>query len=261
MDLNLNGRKALVLASSQGLGKAIAAQLVQEGADVMLASRSVEKLKQAKEELSALGDGQVEYCAADVTNREDVDTLVKRTSELFGRIDILVCNAGGPKSAKFEELLDEDWEQAFQLNLMSTVRIIRAALPHMKGLGGHIINLTSTSIKQPIPGLVLSNTFRLGVAGLTKTLSEELAPYSILVNTVAPGRIGTDRIAQLNAKQAERQGISVEAYAEQSQNEIPLGRFGTPEEFAKSVVFLLSGANTYITGTTLVVDGGLVKSL
>ncbi|MFB5674800.1 SDR family oxidoreductase [Paenibacillus terreus] len=261
MDLHLTNRKALVAASSSGLGKAIAAQLVAEGADVMLVSRNESKLAEAREELAKLGGGRVEYTVADVKDKGDVEKLLQRTGELFGRIDILVCNSGGPPAGKFEELTDEDWEHAFHLNLLSYVRMIRGALPYMKELGGHIVNMTSTSIKQPIPGLVLSNTFRTGVAGLTKTLSQELAPYGILINTVAPGRIETDRIVQLDSKKAEQQGVPLEQIQERSQAEIPLGRYGTPEEFAKAVVFLLSGANTYLTGTTLVVDGGLVQAL
>ncbi|GIO57205.1 SDR family oxidoreductase [Paenibacillus cellulositrophicus] len=261
MDLHLEGKKALVIASSQGLGKAIAAELVREGADVMLVSRSDGKLEAVQQELQKLGSGVVEYYAADITIPHEVEAMVRYTAEKFGRIDILVNNGGGPSPGTFETLTDEDWDKAFQLNLLSYVRMIREVLPHMKGLGGHIVNLTSTSIKQPIPGLILSNTFRNGVAGMSKSLSQELAQYGILVNTVAPGRIETDRIIQLNESNAKAKGVSAEEVAEQSQSEIPLGRYGTPEEFAKGVVFLLSGANTYITGTTLVIDGGLVQAL
>lgn len=261
MDLHLQDKKALVVASSQGLGKAIAAELVREGADVMIVSRSDEKLEVVQQELQDLGSGRVEYYAADITIPHEVEALVRYTAECFGRIDILVNNGGGPSPGTFETLTDEDWEKAFQLNLLSYVRLIREVLPHMKGLGGHIVNLASTSIKQPIPGLILSNTFRSGVAGMSKSLSQELAQYGILVNTVAPGRIETDRIIQLNESNAKAKGMSAEEIAEQSQQEIPLKRYGTPEEFAKGVVFLLSGANTYITGSTLVIDGGLVQSL
>ncbi|WP_339305246.1 SDR family oxidoreductase [Paenibacillus sp. FSL R5-0519] len=262
MDMGLQGKKALVLASSRGLGKAVAAQLAAEGADVMLASRSEEKLAAVKQELLALGGGgRVEYCATDVTRKEDVEALINKTAELFGQIDILVNNSGGPPSGSFESLTDEDWERAFELNVLSYVRLIRGALPYMKERGGHIVNIASTSVKQPIPGLVLSNTFRTGVFGLAKTLSQELAPYGILINTVAPGRIATDRIRELDAARAEQNGVSEDEVSEQFQKEIPLGRYGQPEEFAKAVVFLLSGANTYITGTSLIVDGGMVRAL
>ncbi|MBD8840577.1 MULTISPECIES: SDR family oxidoreductase [Paenibacillus] len=262
MDMGLQGKKALVLASSRGLGKAVAAQLAAEGADVMLASRSEEKLAAVKQELLALGGGgRVEYCATDVTRKEDIEALIGKTAELFGQIDILVNNSGGPPSGSFESLTDEDWERAFELNVLSYVRLIRGALPYMKERGGHIVNIASTSVKQPIPGLVLSNTFRTGVFGLAKTLSQELAPYGILINTVAPGRIATDRIRELDAARAEQNGISEEEVSDQFRKEIPLGRYGQPEEFAKAVVFLLSGANTYITGTSLIVDGGMVRAL
>lgn len=263
MDLGLQGKKALVVASSRGLGKAIAKQLVLEGADVMLTSRSAETLREVQQELLGLGTGsRVEFCPADVTKKEDIEQLIARSSELFGgQIDILVNNAGGPPPASFEELDDETWLKAFELNVLSFVRMIRGVLPHMKTAGGHIVNLTSSSIKQPIPGLILSNTMRMGVLGMTKTLSKELAPYGILINTIAPGKIETDRIIQLNQKRAEQKGATAEEVAEQEQQQIPLGRYGTPEEFAQAVVFLLSRANSYITGTTLVIDGGVMDAL
>ncbi|MCJ8012834.1 SDR family oxidoreductase [Paenibacillus sp. KQZ6P-2] len=261
MDLHLQGKKALVIASSQGLGKAIAAELVKEGVDVMISSRNDDKLEVVQQELQQLGSGQVEYYAADITIPHEVEGLIRYTAETFGHIDILVNNAGGPPAGTFESFTDEDWDKAFQLNLLSYVRTIRCALPHMKEKGGHIVNLTSSSIKQPIPGLILSNTFRTGVAGMSKTLSQELAQYGILVNTVAPGRIATDRIKKLDEDRAKAKGISVEQIKEQSLQEIPLGRYGEPEEFAKAVVFLLSGVNTYITGSTLVIDGGMVEAL
>ena len=262
MDMGLRGKKALVLASSRGLGKAVAAQLALEGADIMLASRSEDKLAAVKEELISLGvGGRVEYVATDVTRKEDITALIQKTAEQFGQIDILVNNSGGPPSGTFESLTDEDWERAFELNMLSYVRLIRGVLPYMKASGGHIVNIASTSVKQPIPGLILSNTFRTGVFGLAKTLSQELAPYGILINTVSPGRIATDRIRELDTARAEQNGVSEDETAEQFRKEIPLGRYGEPEEFAKAVVFLLSGANTYITGTSLIVDGGMVRAL
>ncbi|ANS76178.1 3-oxoacyl-ACP reductase [Paenibacillus yonginensis] len=263
MDLDLRGKKALVIGSSQGLGKAIASELALEGADVMLASRSEDKLRRVQQELRDLAaGGQVEYTTVDVTDQLQIEHLIERTSEVFGgRIDILVNNAGGPPPASFEELEDEAWLQAFQLNLLSYVRMIRSVLPLMKTDGGRIVNIASSSVKQPIPGLILSNTMRMGVLGMTKTLSQELAPYGILINTAAPGKIETDRIMQLNQKRADQHGISVQEAARQEMQGIPLGRFGTPEEFAKAVVFLLSGANTYITGTLQVIDGGAMNAV
>ncbi|MDQ0884870.1 SDR family oxidoreductase [Peribacillus sp. V2I11] len=261
MNLNLKGKTALVIASSQGLGKAVAEQLVHEGVNVVISSREEGKLQKVQQELQQIGKGQVAYHRSDVTNIENIRSLVQFTRETFGSIDILVNNAGGPPGGNFEQISDEDWQKSFELNLLSYIRIIREVLPDMKKGGGRIINITSTSIKQPIPGLILSNTIRLGIVGLTKTLSVELAPYNILVNTVAPGRIATERTDHLDQINADRQGISREAAAEQSKKTIPLERYGTPEEFAKVVTFLVSEASTYITGSSVLVDGGMVTSI
>jgi len=261
MNLNLQGKNAIVIASSQGLGKAIAAQLVEEGVNVVISSRDERKLQKVQEELYQLGKGRVAYHRADITNLDDIHSLVQFTRETFGKIDILINNAGGPPGGTFEQISNEDWQKAFELNLLSYIRIIREVLPDMKQGGGRIINIASTSIKQPIPGLILSNTFRLGIVGLTKTLAEELAPYNILVNTVAPGRIQTDRTTHLDQLNAEKQGISLEEAEIQSKRAIPLGRYGTPEEFARVVTFLVSDASTYITGSSVLVDGGMVTSI
>lgn len=262
MDLHLEGKVALVVASSQGLGKAIAAQLVQEGTHVMLASRNEEKLKKVQEELSRFAKGKVSYHAADITQAEDIRSLVQATRDTFGSIDILINNAGGPPGGTFEQLDESQWQQAFELNLLSYIRLIREVLPDMKKAGGgRIINIASSSIKQPIPGLILSNTFRLGIVGMTKTLAEELAPYQILINTVAPGRIATARVAHLDQLKADRLGKPFEEVVEANKQSIPLKRYGTPEEFAKVVTFLVSDASTYITGSSLLVDGGLVSAI
>jgi 3-oxoacyl-[acyl-carrier protein] reductase len=260
MELNLKGKTALVAASSQGLGKAIAEALLKEGANVMLASRDEAKLKQVKSELENLG-GEVDFICADVTSENDIKNMVKAAAERFGGIDILVNNAGGPPSGSFETLSDEQWFQSFELNLLSYVRNIREALPYLKKNGGKIINIASSSIKEPIPGLVLSNTFRTGIVGLSKTLAQEFAPYGILVNTLAPGRIDTDRVKHLDQVNGEKAGVSPEEMKEKSKKSIPLNRYGTPEEFAKVAVFLASDANTYMTGSSFLVDGGMVKSI
>jgi 3-oxoacyl-[acyl-carrier protein] reductase len=260
MDLNLKNKNALVIASSQGLGKAVASQLAKEGARVMITSRDEGKLKSVQTEFRENGI-EVEYFRADITNPEDIKQLIKHTSETLGGIDILVNNAGGPPGGTFETFTDEDWEKAFQLNLLSYVRLIRAALPDLKKNGGRIINIASSSIKQPIPGLLLSNTFRLGIVGMTKTLSEELAPYHILINTVAPGRIATDRVDYLDQHNADKQNVSKEEIAERAKSMIPLRRYGTPEEFANVVTFLASDASSYVTGSSILVDGGMVKAL
>lgn len=261
MNESFHGKTALVLASSQGLGKAVAEKLAEGGARVMLASRSGSKLEEVKQQLKGSEEGRVDYAVCDLTNPKDIEALVAKTVEKFSTIDILVNNAGGPPAGEFEDMADEQWQQAFELNLLSYIRAIREALPHLKKQGGKIINIASSSIKEPISGLILSNTFRTGIVGLSKTLAEELAPYNILVNTVAPGRIATDRLKYLDEMNAARQGVSIEQLDEQVKKKIPLGRYGQPEEFANVVAFLASDANTYMTGSSFLVDGGMVRSI
>ncbi|KAB2329561.1 SDR family oxidoreductase [Cytobacillus depressus] len=261
MDLELNGKNAIVVASSQGLGRAIAEELVREGANVVITSRNGEKLEKVKSELEELGSGRVYSYVCDVTNYDQIKSLVASAREAFGKIDILINNAGGPPAGNFEDFDDEAWQQAFELNLLSYIRLIREVLPDLKKEGGRIVNLASTSVKQPIPGLILSNSIRLGVVGLSKSLSAELAPYNILVNTVGPGLIRTERLENIRALNAKKKGVSIEEEAKKQFNTIPLGRYGEPSEFAKVVTFLASGANTYITGSTLHVDGGMVTSV
>lgn len=255
------GKTALVAASSQGLGKAIAKEFVTLGANVMISGRSEQKLLLVKDELEKLGKGKVAVCETDLTKSDQIKRLVQKTIDQFGTIDILVNNSGGPPSGTFEDFSDEQWQYAFELNLLSYIRLIRESLPALKKKGGKIINIASSSVKEPIPGLILSNTFRTGIVGLAKTLSMELAPYNILVNTVCPGKIYTERIKELDQVNSEKLGITVEQYRKQSEGNIPLKRYGTPEEFAKVVAFLASDLNTYMTGSTLFVDGGSVKSI
>ncbi|WP_461611262.1 SDR family oxidoreductase [Cytobacillus kochii] len=261
MDLKIKGKVALVLASSQGLGKAIALELAKEGAKVMISSRDESKLQVVQQELKSSGFMEVEYQVCDITKQEDIEELVQKTKATYGTVDILINNAGGPPGGGFEDLSDEDWYRSFELNLLSYVRTIRSVLPEMKKHGGKIINIASTSIKQPIQGLLLSNTFRLGIVGLTKTLADELAPHQILINTVAPGRIATDRIDYLDQLTANRKGMTKEEVQKASVQSIPLGRYGTPEEFAQFVTFLCSDINTYVTGSSILIDGGMVRSL
>lgn len=261
MDVELKGKTALVFAASQGLGKAIAATLAEEGANVMIASRSEEKLAQVAEEISYLGSGQVLHKTADVTKTEDIQDVIQYTVDTFGTIDILINNTGGPKAGNFLSLTDDDWKHAFELNLLSYIRIIREVVPVMKKSGGRIVNIASSSIKEPIAGLILSNTFRTGIVGLTKTLASELAEDGILINTVAPGRIATDRVKELDIIRAEKLGVDVSEIEEEMRNQIPLKRYGQPEEFAKAVAFLVSGANSYMTGQSFLIDGGMVKSI
>lgn len=260
MDMKLTGKTALVLASSTGLGKAIATELAREGANVMLTSRSMDKLEEAKKDILKTARGKVDYTVADITDAESIQNLVEATRNTFGPISILVNNAGGPPSGTFEDFDDTDWQKAFDLTLFSFIRTIRAVLPDLKETGGHILNNASSSIKQPIDGLTLSNVFRMGISGLSKSLSQELAAHHILVNTIGAGRIETDRLVQLDAAKAEKQGKTQQEVTDQIEQSIPLGRYGQPEEFAKTAVFLVSGANTYLTGQNILIDGGLVKS-
>jgi 3-oxoacyl-[acyl-carrier protein] reductase len=261
MELNLSGKSALVVASSQGLGLAIAERLVKEGVNVMISGRDEEKLKQKAIELQSIGIGQVAFQKADITNINDINQLVAVTNEMFGGLHLLVNNAGGPRAGAFEDLTDEDWQTSFELNLLSYVRVIRAALPFLKQQGGKILNIASSSIKEPIPGLILSNTFRTGIVGLSKTLATELAPYNILINTIAPGRIATDRVKHLDQVNADKLGVEREAVELQVKAGIPLKRYGTPDEFANVAAFLLSDANSYMTGSSFLVDGGMVKAI
>lgn len=261
VELNLAGKIALVAASSQGLGFAIAERLVKEGANVVISGREEGKLRKKTAELESIGIGKAAYHITDLTKAEDIKRLAAFTAAKFGGIDILVNNAGGPPAGSFESFTDEAWQESFELNLLSYVRLIREALPHLKRQGGKILNIASSSIKEPIPGLILSNTFRTGIIGLSKTLASELAPYNILINTIAPGRIATDRVKHLDQVNADKLGVDRETIETNAKAAIPLKRYGTPAEFANVAAFLLSDANTYMTGSAFLVDGGMVKSI
>jgi 3-oxoacyl-[acyl-carrier protein] reductase len=260
MKLDLTDKPVIVCASSAGLGKATALEFAREGASVMLCSRREAALQRAAAEIEAATGRAPRYTVVDLTRPDDITGLVDATVAAFGAIYTLVNNSGGPPAGAFDQFDDVAWQRAFELNLLSYVRLVRAVLPHLRsGGGGRIVNFTSTSVKAPIDNLILSNTFRTGVLGLTKTLATELARDGILVNVVGPGRIQTDRIEQLDADRARKAGITVEQVRADTSKTIPLGRYGSPEELAKLAVFLGSPANTYITGQTVLVDGGMVK--
>ncbi|MFP7493912.1 SDR family oxidoreductase [Terribacillus saccharophilus] len=263
MDLGLTGKTALVVAASKGLGKATALQLAKEGAIVHIVSREEQTLKQTRAEIiKESGNDEVYYSVCDITDGNAIIQAVAAARQHTGSVDILINNAGGPPAGKLMDFDDDTWQQAFELNLLSFVRFIRAAAPIMKENGsGRILNIASSSIKQSIDNLLLSNTFRAGIVGLAKSLSQELAPDNILINTLGPGKIHTDRVDQLDQKTADLQGRSLEEVQRESQASIPIGRYGKPEEFANMAVFLCSSANSYVTGQAFVVDGGMVKSI
>jgi len=261
MNLELTNKPVIVFASSAGLGKAAALEFAREGANVMLCGRREAELQKAATEIKAATGRDTRFTVADVTKAEDITCVVDATVAAFGGVFTLVTNSGGPPAGTFDQFDDAAWQWAFELNLLSYVRAIRAVLPHMrKGGGGRIVNYTSSSVKSPLDNLILSNTFRTGVLGMAKTLASELGKDGILVNVLGPGRIQTERIEQLDAIRAQKIGASVEQVRADTFKTIPLGRYGVPEEFAKLTVFLGSPANTYITGQTVLVEGGMVKA-
>lgn len=260
MDLGLKDRIALVAAGSKGLGFGVARALAREGARVSLCSRDPNSVDNAVRQLQNETGAEVMGVACDVRKRADIEHWVQQSVERWGRIDALLVNAGGPPAAYFKDITDEQWQAAFELTLMSTIRMIRASLPHMQP-GSSILTITSSSIREPIEQLGLSTVMRAGVAGLVKTLADELAPDGIRVNNLVPGRIDTDRVAQLDQNTANRLGISFEEARERSVQRIPLKRMGTIDEFGAAAAFLLSPAASYITGATLCVDGGQMRSI
>lgn len=263
MDLGLKGKSVVVMASSKGLGRAIATNFVTEGANVLISSRDEEELQKTRDEIiTETGQNKINYVVCDMTSGEDIQQMMDKAVKLNGTIDVLVNNTGGPPAGNFDKVNDNDWQSAFELNLLSFTRTIRAVLPHMRESGkGHIINIASSSIKEPIDNLILSNTFRAGIVGLSKSLSQELAQDNILINTVAPGRIATGRVEHLDQVKADMIDQTYDEIRTQSEQSIPLGRYGEPREFANMVVYLCSEANSYVTGQAILVDGGMVKAL
>ena len=261
MDLGLKDKRVLVAAASKGLGRAIATEFVNEGARVAICSRDRERIERVAKEIGAtIG------IAADVSSEDGCRTFVDDAAKALGGIDALIVNAGGPRPGTFAELDDAAWQKAFELTLLSAVRLSRLAIPELKRSKGSIVFSTSTSVRQPgspaYGTLMLSNGLRAAVHGLLKTLSTELAPDGIRVNAVQPGRISTERIAELDADTAKREGIPIEKVRERfERGVIPLGRYGRPEEFAAAAVFLASPRASYVTGVSLQVDGGMLTSM
>ena len=252
MDLGLKGTAAIVCGASSGMGRATAAALAAEGCSVTMFSRSRQKLEEARVEVP---DALI--LAGDVRDDDALAALVDMTVSARGRLDIIVNNAGGPPRGTFQEVPAEAWPDAFELSLHSAVRLTRHALPHLKQSGrGRIVNITSWAVREPIPHLMLSNAVRPGVIGWAKSLSHELGPEGITVNTIAPGQIDTDRIRELWEAYPDP-----EAAREQAMQGIPARRLGTPQEIAAVITFLCSAPAAYVSGAVIPVDGGLLHGI
>lgn len=260
MDLQLAGKIALVTGASRGLGFATALLLAQEGADVVINSRVPENLSAAASLIEQSTSQSVVALPGDVTDPSIPSKLMESITARCGRLDILVCNAGGPPPGAFESFDDATWQKAVEMSFLSQVRLIRAALPLLKQSNtASILTVTSMSVKQPILNLVLSNSIRAATVGLTKSLALELGKFGIRVNSILPGWTQTERVTELMTNRAKANGTSIEEEIKKQAAESPLGRIATPEEFANAAVFLVSPAASYLTGVMLPVDGGMLK--
>ena len=260
MELGLKGKVALVGGASRGIGRACATSLSQEGASVVVCARDEKALTATAEEIRAATHGNVLSVAADLSEASEIERLFHTVAERFGTIDVLVNNTGGPPPGKSDILTDENWKTAVERTLLSVVRCCRAATPWMKSKGwGRIVNIVSTSVRQPIETLVLSNSVRLAVIGYAKSLSRELGPSGITVNNVLPGRVDTDRYRELLQAAARREEKTLEQAKKDHEAEVPVGRFAAPSEIGDAVAFLCSEKAAYINGVSLAVDGGLVQ--
>lgn len=262
MDLGLEGKVALVGGSSKGIGRAAALGLAREGCRVTICARDDTALAAAAQMIRQQTEAKVLSLVCDMARYENIQRVVAETVATFGRLDIVVNNAGGPPTGRFDDFDEADWQQALNQNLLSAVRTIRESLPHLRRSGaGRIVNITSVAVKQPIDRLILSNTARLGVVGLAKTLSRELAGEGITVNNVCPGNIATERLISLIEERASREKVSMEEAIRLEEGRVPMGFLGEPEDVANLVVFLASQKARYITGTTIQVDGGSTSAV
>ncbi len=260
MDLGLRGKRALVLASSQGLGLGVATALAAEGADIMLSSRNEHRLEDAAATLAARHGGRVEYAACDLGSADDVDALADTALARLGGIDVLVNNTGGPPAGIVTAIDAGTWYRQFDQMVMSLLRITGRLLPGMRARGwGRIVTIASSSVIQPIPQLGISNTLRASLVAWSKSLSNEVAAEGVTVNVVLPGRIRTSRVEELDRLAAERQGQPVEETVRQTEATIPAGRYGRVDEFGSVVAFLASDRASYITGSVVRIDGGLIR--
>jgi len=261
MDFQIEDNVYFISGGSAGIGFGIAKELAKEGALVYLGSRSEEKLAEALAQLPSF-NGEHFAATLDMSDGNSIEQWVKKGLANFGKVNGLVINAGGPPAGRFEEITEEQWQQGHEQTLMSAVRLVRATLPALKQQQeSSIVAVTSSAIKEPIDDLLLSNVYRSGVVSLLKSLSRDLAKYNIRVNNLVPGRIATGRIEDLNAYVAKQTNTTVETVTEKSLEQIPLARYGTPEEMGRAGAFLLSPVSSYITGETLLVDGGLTKTV
>ena len=259
MDYGLKGKKALVCGSSAGIGFGAAMKLALEGCHVILVSRNEENLRLARNKIHEVTGRDAESFACDISKPSDIDKLSKFIESRFGAIDVLVNNVGGPDPMPFMNVTDDTWFRYFETLFMSVVRLVRTFAPSMKE-GSSIVNVLSRSAKEALPSLVISNSFRPALAGLSKTLSTELAGKGIRINNVCPGLVATDRQVNLINYTAEKEGISPDIVRKRSEGQIPLGRLASPEEIGSMVAFLCSSESSYITGGTFFVDGGASKS-
>jgi 3-oxoacyl-[acyl-carrier protein] reductase len=262
MDLGLKDRVALVAAASQGLGRAVAEELAAEGASLVLCARNPTTLAETAAAIAENTGAHVLAVPADVTDVEQIARVVQSGNERFGRIDILVTNAGGPPAGRFDQITREQWEQASRLTLFSAIELARQVLPGMKERRwGRILNITSIAVKQPVENLMLSNSLRAGLTGFARTLANEVAADGVTVNNILPGYTRTERLDELANMMADKLGISAAEFRSKWEQEIPMRRLGEPREFAALAAFLVSERASYITGTSIQVDGGWIRSL
>ncbi len=262
MDLGLKGRVALVAAASKGLGRAIAEALAAEGASLTICARGETALAATRDAIARSAGTPVNAVAADVSRAEDIHKVVRSTIERFGRVDVLVTNAGGPPVGTFETLGWDAWQRAVELTLRSAVELTRAVMPGMRERRwGRVIHVTSIAVKQPIDGLMLSTSIRAAVTGFSRTLANEVAADGVTVNTILPGFMNTERVKELNEVTAAREGIAVGEIERRTIAQIPTRRIGEPAELAALAVFLASERAAYVTGQSIAVDGGWIRSL
>ena len=262
MDLGLKGKVAVICAASKGLGRAVAHELAAEGASIVMCARGEKTLNTARDEIARATKARTLAVVADVATLDGLDKLAASAVERFGHVDILINNAGGPPSGPFEKHNWAEWQSAVELTLRSTVELTRRLLPGMRERRwGRILNITSIAAKQPVDGLMLSNSIRAAVTGWARTLANEVAREGITVNNVLPGFTRTERVRELNEATAAREGLTVEEVERKTEGQIPMRRMAEPDEFAAAVTFLASERASYITGQSIAVDGGWIRSL